>query len=172
VRRRWLGDGMPPRNTTAESSVDQLARWRAADRAAGGRPVCRSPCRHRCSYPSAVTTSSQCVASRRTAVVIRPPRGPVNSRASGRPRSGSVRRRTISRTSTTSGAGRARLLFMPLSTKPQKEAWSVGTQSRTTSGYLCRRPGSRTSHEHGEGTAPTGGTGDQSSDLKPPDQGA
>jgi hypothetical protein len=36
-------------------------------------PVCRRSCRRRCSYPWAVTTSSQCVPSRRTAVLIRPP---------------------------------------------------------------------------------------------------
>jgi hypothetical protein len=45
--------------------------------------MCRRSCRRRCSYPRLTTTSSQCVASRRMAVVIRPPRGPVNSLAMG-----------------------------------------------------------------------------------------
>jgi hypothetical protein len=45
------------------------------------------------------TTSSQCVASRRTAVVMRPPRGPVNRRASGLSPTMSRRRATRSRTS-------------------------------------------------------------------------
>lgn len=48
-------------------------------------PVCRRWWRRRCSWPSLVTTSSHDVASRSTAVVIRPPRGPVNSLASGSP---------------------------------------------------------------------------------------
>ena len=58
-------------------------------------PVCRRSWRRRCSYPRRVTTSSQWVASRRTAVVIRPPRarrqrrrsalgGPRGARRAGR----------------------------------------------------------------------------------------
>jgi hypothetical protein len=69
--------------------------------------------RRRCSQPGSVTTSSQCVASRKTAVVIRPPRGPVNSRAMGSSSMAPSRISVSGRTSAISGTRRARFPLVP-----------------------------------------------------------
>jgi hypothetical protein len=61
------------------------------------------------------TTSSQDVASRSTAVVIRPPRGPVNSRASESLSASAILFVTSSRMSSIKGTVRARLPLVPLS---------------------------------------------------------
>ncbi len=82
------------------------------------RPVWRRSWRRRCSKPRLVTTSSPCVASLRMAVVIRPPRGPVNSLAG----SWSTRRR---RGDAATAARAAR--------------WSGAVRSTSTSSYATDR---------------------------------
>lgn len=83
------------------------------------RPVCRRSCQTNFSRPSSTRTSSHCVASRRTAVGMRPlPRGPLNGLAIGSSPACWMSRSIGGRTSLIRGTTRVPLPFVPLSSRP------------------------------------------------------